>query len=119
MRCDKRKMRKIKSLKEVLSSRAHSLDKIFLSKRPVFYCRTTKRILLKTIANGLMLSAMEDLQVIDTISGARMKLVSGDTVFILILSHDSIQKLIHVKKTLSSLYALDKGKNKAERQGRT
>ena len=62
-----------------------------------------------------MLSAMEDLQVIDTISGAQIKLVSRDTVFILILQHDSICKMTHAKKTLRSLYDLDKGKNKAER----
>ena len=66
-----------------------------------------------------MLSVIEDLQVGDTISGARMKTVMGDTVFILIPLHDSIQKMTHVQKTLTLLDALDKAKNKAETQGKT
>jgi hypothetical protein len=84
MRCDKMKIKKIGTLKEVLSSPAHSLDKIFLSSRPVFYSGTPYRILPNPIPNGCMLSAMEDLQVINTISGAQMESASGDTVFILI-----------------------------------
>ena len=45
-----------------------------------------------------MLSAIEDLQVVNTISGAHMKMVMGDIVFILIPQHDSIQKLMHIVK---------------------
>jgi hypothetical protein len=119
MRRDKVKMKKIDSLKEVLSSPVHSLDKIFLSTRPVFYSGTPNRILPNPIPNGIMLSAMEDLQVINTISGAQMESASGDTVFILIPRHDSIHKMTHVKKTLTSLYALDKGKSSAEVLGKT
>jgi hypothetical protein len=118
-RCDKMKMRKLDSLKEVSSSPAHSLDKIFLSSRPVFYSGTANRILPNPIPNGHMLSAMEDLQVIDTVSGARMETASGDTVFVLIPRHDSIYKMTHVRKTLTSLYALDKGKSYAELRGKT
>jgi hypothetical protein len=108
------KMKKIDTLKEVSSSPAKSLDKIFLSSRPIFYSGTPYRILPNPIPNGCMLSAMDDLQVINTISGAQMELASGDTVFILIPRHDSIHKMTHVKKTLTSLYALDKGKRSAE-----
>jgi hypothetical protein len=61
---------------------------------------------------------MEDLQVVDTVSGANMKTVSGDTVFTLIPRHASIRKMTHVRKTLTSLDALDKVKNKAESRGK-
>jgi hypothetical protein len=90
-RRDKMKMRKLDSLKEVSSSPAHSLDKIFLSSRPVFYSGTANRILPNPIPNGHMLSAMEDLQVIDTVSGARMETASGDTV----LSRVTLLGLVH------------------------
>ena len=66
-----------------------------------------------------MLSVIEDLQVVDTVSRAHMKTVMGDTVFILIPQHDSIQKMTHVIKTLTSLDALDKVKNKAKSRGKT
>jgi hypothetical protein len=118
MRRDKMKTKKIDSLQEVLPSPAHSLDKIFLSSRPVFYSGTPKRILPNPIPNGHMLSVIEDLQVINSVSGARLESASGDTVFILIPRHDSIQSMTHVKKTLTSLDALDKGKRCAEIRGK-
>ena len=71
------------------------------------------------VPNARILSAIKDLQVIDTVSGARMETASGDTVFLLIPRHDSIHKMTHVKKTLTSLYALDKGKSYAEIRGKT
>ena len=83
-RCDNTKQRKIYSLQEVMSSPKHSLDKVFLSNLRVFYSGTTSRIHLNAIFNGHMLSAIEDLQVVNTISGAYMKTETGDTVFILI-----------------------------------
>ena len=61
-----------------------------------------------------MLSVIEDLKVVTTVSGAQMKTVMGDTVFILIPQHDSIQKMTHIQKMLTVLDALDKAKNKAE-----
>jgi hypothetical protein len=73
---DKKKKRKIDSLKKVSSSPAHSLDKIFLSSRPVFYSGTPYRILPNPTPNANMLSAMEDLQVIDTISGFLIELMT-------------------------------------------
>jgi hypothetical protein len=117
-RRDKTKLRKIDGLHKILSSPEHSVDKIFLSTRPVFYSGTTSRILPSHITDGHMLSAMEDLQVVDTVSGANMKTVSGDTVFTLIPRHASIRKMTHVRKTLTSLDALDKVKNKAESRGK-
>jgi hypothetical protein len=97
------KKRKINSLKQVSSSPVHSLDKVFLSSRPVFYSGTPNRILPNPIPNGRMLSAMEDLQVINTVSGAQMESACRDTGFILIPRHDSIHKMTHVKKTIASL----------------
>ena len=61
-----------------------------------------------------MLSAIEDLQVVNTVSGAYMKTEMGDTVFILIPQQETIQKMTHVQKTLRALDALDKAKNEAE-----
>ena len=84
MKHDKTKLRKIDDLLEVWSSPEHSLDKTFLSSQPVFYSGTTRRTLLSSISKGHMLSAIEDLQVVNTVSGAHMKTVTGDTVFILI-----------------------------------
>ena len=78
------KLRKIDDLQEVSSSPEHSLDKIILSSQPIFYSGTTSRILPNHILNGHMLSVIEDLQVVNTVSGAHMKTVTGDTVFILI-----------------------------------
>lgn len=119
IRRDKAKMKKVHSLNAVSSSPIHSLKKDFLSTRPVFYSGTSNRILPNAIPNGIMLSAMEDLQVVNTVSGARMESASGDTVFILIPRRDSIQKMTHVKKTIASLYALDKGKSSSEVRGKT
>ena len=56
---------------------------------------------------------------VNTVSGARMESASGDTVFILIPRCDSIQKMTHVKKTIASLYAFDKGKSSSEVRGKT
>jgi hypothetical protein len=71
-----------------------------LSRRPVFYSGTPRRSVPIPIDNGIMLSAMEDLKVIDTIVGARLESAGGDTVFTLIPRHDAIHKMSHVKKQL-------------------
>ena len=65
-----------------------------------------------------MLSAIEDLQVVNTITGAHLITETVDTVFILIPWHYSIQKMTHVQKTLAALDALDKAKNIAESRGK-
>ena len=95
------------------------MGRSFLSTRLVFYSGTPRRHLPNPIDNGIMLSAVEDLKVINTIFGARMKSASGDTVFTLIPRHDAIHKMTHVKKTVASLYALDAAKRAAEVRGKT
>ena len=68
----------------------------------MFYSGTPRRSLPNPIDKGIMLSAMEDLQVIETIFGARMESAGGGTVFTLIPRHDAIHKMTHVKKELNS-----------------
>ena len=119
VRRDKAKLKQIASLQEVLPSAVHAMGRSFLSTQPVFYSGTPRRHLPNPIDNGIMLSAIEDLKVIDTIFGARMKSASGDTVFTLIPRHDAIHKMTHVKKTVASLYALDAAKCAAEVRGKT
>ena len=119
MRRDKAKSKKIASLQEVLSCSKHVMGRSFLSTRPVFYSGTPRRSVPNAIDNGIMLSAMEDLKVIDTIFGARMESAAGDTVFTLIPRHDAIHKMTHVRKTVASLYALDDAKRAAEVRGKT
>jgi hypothetical protein len=65
-----------------------------------------------------MLSAINDLKVIDTLSGARMMLPSGDTVFTLIPRQHVIEKLKRVNVTMEALYALEDAQTKAEVQGK-
>ena len=114
IRRDMAKMKKIASLMDVVSSTAHALPRLFVSSRAVFYSGTKNRTLPNPILNGIMLSAVEDLSVIDTISGARLLSSTGDTLFILILRHDAIKKNTGVKKTLTSLHALDQVRSAAE-----
>jgi hypothetical protein len=100
----------------------HSLCKsVFMSGRPIFFCgtRSTETLLPISMTNAYVLSAIEHLKVIDTISGARLTLTNGDTVFTLIPRHDAIRKLSHVKKTVTSLYALENAQPKAEIRGKT
>ena len=47
-----------------------------------------------------------------------MVLDAGNTVFVLVPRHVAIHKAMHVNKTLSSLYAMDKAKAAAEEQGK-
>ena len=83
----KKKKKKIDSVLVDASSPEHSLCKaFFLSSRPIFYSGTlnTKAILPHNVENPIVLSIMENLQVVDTLSGARLESASGDTVFTLI-----------------------------------
>jgi hypothetical protein len=118
-RRDKAKMKKIATLNKVLASPMHSMPRTFLSTRPVFYSGTPSRILPNPIPNGIMFSAINDLQVIDTTLGAQMEAANGDTIFTLIPRYDAIHKMTNVKKTIASLYALDRGKRSAEVRGKT
>jgi hypothetical protein len=116
---DAKKRHKISRLMQVLPSGMHAMDKECLKSKPVFFSGTSTRTVPKPVpANSLILSAKEDLKVIDTVEGARMELESGDLVFILIPRCDSIQRMTKVKKTLRALYALDRGKKCAEVRGK-
>jgi hypothetical protein len=120
-RRDQAKRMKIESLTAISPSSVHSLCKsILMSSRPIFYSGTliNKEKWQKRIPNSISLSVMEHLQVIDTVSGARLNSSSGDNVFTLIPRHDAIQKLSHVNKTLMSLYALEDAQTIAEVRGR-
>ncbi len=74
---------------------------------------------LKEQRNAHVLSAIENLKVIDTVLGARLESEVGDTVFTLIPREYAIEKLTHVNKSLRSLYALDDSQTKAEVRGKT
>ncbi len=119
-RRDKVKRKKIESLLKIASSSVHAHGRTFLSTRPVFYSGTAQRHLPSaSSSNGIVLSALKDLKVIDTIFGARLESETGDIVFILIPRQDAISQMTHVKKTIASLYALEKGKRTPELRGKT
>jgi hypothetical protein len=110
MRRDKAKMKKIASLTEVAPSPVHISGWTFLGTRPVFCNGAKNRMLPNLIPSGIMLSAIEDLKVIKSISGARMLSSRGENVFIVIPRIDAINRNTLVQRTLTSLCALDKGK---------
>jgi hypothetical protein len=68
------------------------------------------------VRDGHMLSAINNLKVIDTVSGARLKLPNGlpngDTVFTLIPRRYVIEKLNKVNLTIEALYALEDAQKK-------
>ncbi|KAI2507634.1 hypothetical protein MHU86_6821 [Fragilaria crotonensis] len=110
MKRDKAKKKKIDCLQTISSSPRHALCKaFFLSSRPIFYSGTldTTAILPGNVGNSIVLTVAENLQVVDTISGARLESACGDTVFTLIPRQAAINKLTHVHKTIISLYALE------------
>ncbi len=119
---DKAKKKKIDCLQHISSSPQHALCKsFFLSSRPIIYSGTldATAILPHNIGNPIVLMVTEHLQVVDTISGARLELAScGDTVFTLIPRQAAIDKLTHVNKTIISLYALEDAQTKAEVRGK-
>jgi hypothetical protein len=113
---DKAKKKKIDSLLAVASPE-HSLCKaFFLSSRPIFYIGTlnTKAIFPHNIEDPIVQSIMENLQVVDTLSGARLESACGDTIFTLIPRHTAINKLTHMNKTITSLHALEDAQTMAE-----
>jgi hypothetical protein len=84
MKRDTKKKEKLDKLKEVVYSPSHSLELPFLRSYPVFFSRTSKRTIPSCIDNSVILSATEDLHVIHTVEGARMRSSGGDTIFTLI-----------------------------------
>jgi hypothetical protein len=112
---DARKAKKISGLMQVFPSVTHVMKKECLKKKAVFFSGTSDRTIPKQLpSNSLILSAKEDLRVIDTTEGARMELENGDLVFFLIPRHDAIQRMTKVKNTLTFLYELNWGKSHAE-----
>ena len=91
-KCDKRKRWKINNLHKVLPLPSHSfLDMTFLQSKPVFFSGTSQRVLPNPHpTSDIILSATEDLHIINTVKGTQMELASGDTVFILVPRHDAI-----------------------------
>jgi hypothetical protein len=120
---DKEKKKKIDSLLVVASSPEHSLCKaFFLNSRPIFYSGklNTTAILPHNIENPIVLFVMENMQVVDTLPGARLESATiGDTVFTLIIQHAAINKLTHVNKTTTSLHALEDAQTMAEVRGKS
>jgi hypothetical protein len=88
------------------------------SSKPVFFSGTSSRIVPNQVPNSIVLSAITDMKVVDTVEGAQMKSDSGDTVFVLIPRQDAITKVLHVNKTLELLRALNKATGFAEKRGK-
>jgi hypothetical protein len=107
---------------QVSSSPEHSLGKALLqnSCKPLFYSgadieKSTR--VRERIGDAHMLFAINDLKVIDTMSGARLMLPSGDNVFTLIPRPYVVEKLTRVNQTIEALYALEDAESKAEVRG--
>jgi hypothetical protein len=118
MKRDPKKKQKIDALKDIVPSPTHALTHESFKSKPVFFSGTSKRILPNPIPNCLVLSAIKDLTVVDTVTGARMTLPNGDAVFILIPRDASIRNMTHVNKTLTCLHAVDKAKRSTETRGK-
>jgi hypothetical protein len=117
-RRDRKKTKKIDCLEQVELSPRHVIKKEVLESKPVFFSGTWDRIVPNRVPNSLVLSAIQDLQVVDTVEGARMILENGDIVFILIPRLDSISRVTNVNKILATLYGLEKRKTTSEKRGK-
>ena len=121
-RRDYLKKKKLQSLMQVSTSNVHSLGKTLLQDRtkPLFYIGTTMEYsttLPKCKRECHVLSAIVDLNVIDTTGGAQLVLPNGDTVFTLIPRKFVIEKLKRVHLTMRALYNLEEAQTKAEVRG--
>jgi hypothetical protein len=117
-----KKKSKIEEMTLVRASPVHCICPFVLkSETQIFFSGTREKILknLKQSLKVRVLSAIEDLRVVDTVTGARLESESGDTVFTLIPRQCAIEKLTHVQKTLRSLHALENSITKAEMRGKT
>jgi hypothetical protein len=120
-KCEYKKQNKIGELTLVKASPVHCICPLVLkSGTPIFFTGTRDKVMknLKEHRNAHVLSAIENLKVIDTVLGARLESEVGDTVFTLIPREYAIEKLTHVNKSLRSLYALDDSQTKAEVRGK-
>jgi hypothetical protein len=89
-------------------------------KKPLFYSGTTMEhstILRKCKGECHVLSAITDLNVVDTTCGAQLVLPNGDTVFTLIPRRFVIEKVTRVNLTVKALYNLEDSQTKAEVRG--
>jgi hypothetical protein len=112
---------KIDKLTLVKASPMHCICPLVLKGETQIFFSGTREKLLKNLnqhQKARVLSAIEDLWVLDTVTGARLESESGDTVFTLIPRQCAIEKLTHVQTTLRSLHALENSKNKAEVRGK-
>ena len=116
-----RKKTKIGELTLVKASPVHCICPLVLKGETQIFFRGTREKVLKNLnqhQKARVLSAIEDLRVLDTVTGARLESKSGDNVFTLIPRQYAIEKLTHVQKTLRSLHALENSKTKAEVRGK-
>jgi hypothetical protein len=121
VRRDKQKRKKMERLMIVSRSTCHArIKSLFATGKPIYFCgKNNKEEMLRKVGNDAhVLSAIQDLDVVDTVTGARMMSPSGDTVFTLVPRMDSIEKLTRVERTLASLYALEGARLKAEVRGK-
>ena len=117
---DGKKARKIASLRQVAPSPQHAVGTGILKRGPLFFSGTTKRTVPNNpVLGSFTLSAIQDLEVVDTIEGARMKSTSGDTIFVLVPRCDAIASMTRVNNALAALYALDQAKTTSEKRGKT
>ena len=91
------------------------MKELLLSDRNV---KTETTILQTQIGNGIMLSAVEDLTVVDTVTGARLELENGDTVFTLIPIKCAIKRVTMPGDVVSSLHVLENSTTASEVRGK-
>jgi hypothetical protein len=88
------------------------------SGKPLFFSGTSERTIPNVPPDGIVLSAVRDMKVIDTVEGARMDSASGDNVFVLVPRGAAIRKQTHLDRTFQSLRALDRAKRQPEKRGK-
>jgi hypothetical protein len=105
---DRQKRARINKLQQVMPSPAHALDMEQLGGKPLFFSGTSKKNITGLSPDDVVLSAVKDMKVIDTLDGARMESPNGDLVFVLVPRRAAIRKHTHVNRTFRSLHALQK-----------
>jgi hypothetical protein len=113
-----RKRKKMEKLKEVICSEHNSMTLDDLKKDTIFFSGTSERIVPNQLPNTRVMSAIEDLIVLDTVHGAQMILDNEDYVFILVPRSDSIHHQTHVHHTLATLAAVNRAKHSAKTRGK-
>lgn len=118
------KNKKLQSLLQVQASSVHCVGKDLLGKgsKPIFYSGTNDDFsspLPPCARPGILLSAIDHLKVVDTVSGARLMLPNEDVVFTLIPREYAIRRLPKVLHTVKALYALEDAVPKSETRGKT